>query len=63
MRVAQGEDEGTELMPVERYLETREGEKPLGVYALYDAARALQYVGYARNMPLAIKVGASEREA
>ena len=41
---------------MERYLETREGEKPLGVYALYDAAQTLQYVGYARNMPLAIKV-------
>lgn len=43
-------------MPVERYLSVREGEKPLGVYALYDRARNLQYVGYARNMTLAIKV-------
>lgn len=59
--VAQGEDEGTELVPVVRYLETREGEKPLGVYALYNAAQILQYVGYARNMPLAIKVGFSKR--
>ena len=42
-------------MPVEQYLRAREGEKPLGVYALYDAHRDLQYVGYARNMPLAVK--------
>lgn len=43
-------------MPVERYLTVRQGEKPLGVYALYDSGRNLQYVGYARNMTLAIKV-------
>jgi hypothetical protein len=41
---------------VDDYLSAREGDKPLGVYALYDAQRNLQYVGYARNMVLAIKV-------
>ena len=43
-------------MPVAQYLEAREGEKPLGVYALYDASRNLQYVGYGRNIILAVKV-------
>lgn len=52
----QGEDDGTSLVPVEQYLAVRQGEKPLGVYALYDSGRNLQYVGYARNMTLAIKV-------
>jgi hypothetical protein len=51
----QGEDDGTALVPVGAYLRAREGEKPLGVYALYDARRDLQYVGYARNMTLAVK--------
>lgn len=46
-------------MPVAQYLEAREGEKPLGVYALYDASRNLQYVGYGRNIILAVKVGPS----
>ncbi|KAK9905518.1 hypothetical protein WJX75_001443 [Coccomyxa subellipsoidea] len=50
-----GEDDGTSLVPVEQYLAVRQGEKPLGVYALYDSGRNLQYVGYARNMTLAIK--------
>jgi hypothetical protein len=41
---------------VPAYLDSREGEKPLGVYAVYDERHALQYVGYSRNMVLAIKV-------
>jgi hypothetical protein len=28
----------------------------VGVYALYDDKRNLQYVGYSRNVPLAVKV-------
>jgi len=43
-------------MSVEEYLQTRDGEKPLGVYALYDAHNAVQYIGYSRNMVLAVKV-------
>ncbi len=52
----QGEDDGTTLVPVAQYLEARDGEKPLGVYALYDSSRNLQYVGYGRNIILAVKV-------
>lgn len=52
----QGQDDGTSCLPVDEYLQTREGEKPLGVYALYDAHNAIQYVGYSRNMVLAVKV-------
>ena len=55
----QGEDDGTTLVPVAQYIEAREGEKPLGVYALYDSKRNLQYVGYGRNIVLAVKVGLS----
>jgi hypothetical protein len=43
-------------MSVEEYLQTRDGEKPLGVYALYNAHNAVQYIGYSRNMVLAVKV-------
>ncbi|KAF8073253.1 NIFU1 [Scenedesmus sp. PABB004] len=50
-----GEDDGSALLRVDDYLASRIGEKPLGVYAVLDAARALQYVGYSRNMVLAIK--------
>ena len=51
----QGEDDGTSMVPVAQYLEAREGERPLGVYALYDSSRNLQYVGYGRNIVLAVK--------
>lgn len=54
--VLQGQDDGTSCVHVEEYLETRDGEKPLGVYALYNAHNAVQYVGYSRNMVLAVKV-------
>ncbi|GLC51576.1 hypothetical protein PLESTB_000517300 [Pleodorina starrii] len=53
--VRTGEDEGAVVMPVPTYLETRDGEKPLGVYCVYDAQRAPQYIGYSRNMVLAVK--------
>lgn len=52
----QGEDDGATLLPAEHYVSSREGEKPVGVYALYDAKRNLQYVGFSRNMVLAVKV-------
>lgn len=41
---------------MDEYLAARDGEKPIGVYALYDLRRDLQYVGYSRNMVLAVKV-------
>ncbi|PNH06401.1 hypothetical protein TSOC_007236 [Tetrabaena socialis] len=50
-----GEDEGTAVMPVEAYLESRDGEKPLGVYCVYDKQQQPQYIGFSRNMVLAIK--------
>jgi hypothetical protein len=54
----QGEDDGTTLMPVPEYLSDRDGEKPLGVYAIYDSSRNAQYVGYSRNIVLAVRVRA-----
>lgn len=51
----EGEDDGSSILAVPAYLDSRDGEKPLGVYAVYDERHALQYVGYSRNMVLAIK--------
>lgn len=56
----QGEDDGKELLPVGEYLAQRDGEKPIGVYAVYDAWEHLQYVGYSRNIVLAVKVSSAE---
>ncbi|KAG2450669.1 hypothetical protein HYH02_004509 [Chlamydomonas schloesseri] len=53
--VRRGEDEGAIVMPVPTYLDSRDGDKPLGVYCVYDAAGAPAYIGYSRNMVLAIK--------
>lgn len=50
-----GEDDGTALVEVGAYLGAREQYKFPGVYALYNAGKALQYVGYSRNVPLAVK--------
>ncbi len=44
-------------MPVSAYLESRDGDRPLGTYLVYDSDGRPQYVGYSRNMVLAIKVG------
>ena len=57
----QGEDDGCSLLATAGYVAAREGEKPVGVYALYDDKRNLQYVGYARNVVLAVKVRAARR--
>jgi len=54
-RVRHGEDDGQSLLPVAEYLGDRDGEKPIGVYALYDSRRELQYVGFSRNMVLSVK--------
>ncbi|KAL4459185.1 hypothetical protein ABPG75_014050 [Micractinium tetrahymenae] len=51
----EGEDDGGSLLPVPGYLSGREGEKPVGVYALFDDKRNLQYVGYSRNIVLSVK--------
>eukprot|EP00878_Enallax_costatus_P031191 GHUV01034086.1.p1 GENE.GHUV01034086.1~~GHUV01034086.1.p1 ORF type:complete len:253 (+),score=67.09 GHUV01034086.1:148-906(+) len=51
----EGEDDGTSLLPVSSYLSSRDGEKPLGVYAVYDEKHNVQYVGYSRNIVLAVK--------
>lgn len=45
-RPVDGEDDGTNLIATDAYVSAREGAKPCGVIALYDDARALQYVGY-----------------
>jgi Fe-S cluster biogenesis protein NfuA len=51
----EGEDDGTAIVSAESYLESREGERPVGVFAVYDSRRNLQYVGYSRNMVLSIR--------
>jgi hypothetical protein len=54
--LTQGEDDGSAIMPVSSYLDDRDSDKPLGVYALYDSDRNLQYVSYSRNIVLAVRV-------
>lgn len=51
----EGEDDGSALLPVGPWLAAREVERPVGVYALHDSKRNMQYVGYARNMVLAVR--------
>jgi Fe-S cluster biogenesis protein NfuA len=51
----EGEDDGTAIVSTESYLESRDGERPVGVFAVYDSRRNLQYVGYSRNMVLSIR--------
>ncbi|GLI68534.1 hypothetical protein VaNZ11_012974 [Volvox africanus] len=53
--VRTGEDEGSVVMLVPAYLDSRDGEKPLGVYCVYDSDHIPQYIGYSRNMVLAVK--------
>lgn len=55
----QGQDDGSCTMAVSDFLRDREGEKPLGVYAMYNPHNDVQYVGYSRNMVLAVKVSFS----
>ena len=45
-RPVDGEDDGGALLELQAYVAAREGAKPTGVFALYDTARNLQYVGY-----------------
>jgi len=50
-----GEDDGDAILSVNTYLTSRDGERPLGVYAVYDAEHNIQYIGYSRNIVLALK--------
>ncbi|CAI5497632.1 unnamed protein product [Closterium sp. Naga37s-1] len=50
-----GEDDGTLLSPVQDYVAARELQKLAGIYAVYDGAGALQYVGYSRNIVVSLK--------
>lgn len=54
-RVRAGEDDGTALVPLAAWVAARDAERPLGVYAVYDAAGAPQYVGYSRNVVAACR--------
>ena len=53
---AQGEDDGTAQLDVPYFITSREGLRPMGVYSLYSSNGELQYVGFSRNMVVAIKV-------
>lgn len=50
-----GEDDGDAILDVKTYLVSRDGERPLGVYAVYDGEHNVQYIGYSRNIVLALK--------
>ena len=51
----EGEDDANALIPVDQYLESRHGEKPVGVFAVYDKKRNLQYISYSGNIVLSIR--------
>jgi hypothetical protein len=52
---AQGEDDGSAVLPLTAWLAEREGATPTGVYAVYDASKALYLVSYSRNVVLAVR--------
>ena len=52
----EGEDDGSTILDFDAYLSPREATKIAGVYGVYDSAQSLQYVGYSRNIILALKV-------
>ncbi|KAK9834555.1 hypothetical protein WJX74_004543 [Apatococcus lobatus] len=54
-QLRQGEDDGSTLMETAYFLESRGAERPMGVYALHDVQQQLQYVGYSRNVVLAVQ--------
>jgi Fe-S cluster biogenesis protein NfuA len=58
-RFIDGEDDGTGLVAVPSFLRKRKLSSsmlpPMGVFAIYDSSRALQYVSYSRNIVLSVK--------
>lgn len=56
----EGEDDGSSLVPIDVFIETRQRnstsrQPPVGVFAIYDEAKALLYVSYSRNIVLSVK--------
>lgn len=49
-----GEDDGLSIVGFEDYVKARHGFKFAGIYSVYDANKALQYVGYSRNIILSL---------
>jgi len=52
---SEGELRGNALFPLSEWLTKREGQKPCGLYAIYDRDEKLKFVGYSRNIVLAIR--------
>lgn len=50
-----GQDDGSTLIDIDSFLDSREGERPVGVYAIYDHHRNLQFVSFSRNVVLSVK--------
>jgi len=53
--IRQGEDDGSSIVGLSPYIEARNLQKPLGVYAVYNNEQQPQYIGYSRNVVLALK--------
>ena len=53
--ILKGEVEGTEVFEISEWLEKREGTKLCGLYAIYREDKKLQFVGYSRNIVVAIR--------
>ncbi len=48
------ENDGTQVMPIETWRRALNNAKVAGVYAVLDADRCTQYIGYSRNILLSI---------
>ena len=53
-RSQEGEDGGT-VFTLDDWVERRDGEKPTGLYAVYDEEETLQYIGYSRNLVRSVR--------
>ncbi|XP_002968899.2 uncharacterized protein LOC9651475 [Selaginella moellendorffii] len=51
----EGEDDGTSVLELESYVSARESIKFPGVYAVYGKNKAMEYVGFSRNVVLSLK--------
>ncbi|GBG69753.1 hypothetical protein CBR_g4584 [Chara braunii] len=50
-----GEDDGSIMLAFEDWADPREGQRPAGVFAIYDGDESLQYVGYSRNIVVSLR--------
>jgi len=55
------EDRGGVRVAVSRYVQRKAAQKKAGVYAIYNSSGEAQYIGFARSILAAVKVGNNGR--